>query len=207
MSTKIPDPIKIHPLIKFCRYSLLTAGILYGASRKKTLQAKEAGRVEEKRRKRVERAKRLEEEKILANERDLVDIIAIFTNRPISSFIRQTNDHGTQTISQEEMGGMGTTNKRNVDSKEISNGSKNVTNTVNKEEASGKCDSTIAQIYEDENKRSLTTPIDSEQVGSKTIEECDKNSTETGGNSHRGTGGKILEATHVGEVDITKDEE
>lgn len=75
----LPEPIKVSPLIRFARWSLLIAGIVYGASRQKFLARREVGiRKEEAKRKAIRDAK-LKEERRIASERDVDAIAKIFT--------------------------------------------------------------------------------------------------------------------------------
>lgn len=165
MTTKIPDPIKIHPFIKFCRYSFLTAGIIYGAARKKTLQIKEAGRAEEKHRRRIERTKRLEQEKELAKERDLLEFIAIFTNKSVSKLMghkveTQYVEQSTQTLNSDEI---------------MQNDSINF-DKMGIKEAVKNCDPAISEIYDNDDKGYSSNAVVNSEADSAQIEECDKSS-------------------------------
>lgn len=171
MTSKIPDPIRIHPFIKLCRYSLLTAGILYGAGRKRVLQIKEAGRTEEKQKKRLDKAKKLEQEKLLAQERDLAEIIAIFTNKPVSSFLGP------------RMGGKGS-EEEGVQTDRVTNvvSSQNEVTTKDMEmtevHVSEKCDPVLSKIYEDDTKESFISAREYEERNNNTTDESNIGNTQ-----------------------------
>lgn len=155
MTTKIPDPLHIHPFIKFCRYTFLTAGVIYGVTRKKTLQIREASRAEEKEKKRIEREKQLEREKELAQERDLKEIIAIFTNKPISDIMatgkvdKVYKEQGTQTTYTEDI------SRTYIEKNE---------KTITEE---GKCEAVTTKLYEDDNEQCTSYPTSINEVYTK----------------------------------------
>lgn len=77
------------------RYSFLIAGIFYGATKKRTLQAIESGRREEKEKLKLEREKKLAEEKELASQRDIAQIIEIFTGKKTGTAVpKETSQEG-----------------------------------------------------------------------------------------------------------------
>lgn len=209
MATKIPDPIKIHPFIKFCRYSLLAAGIFYGTTRKKILQITEANKAEEKQRKRIEKAERLLKEKQLAQERDLAQIIAIFTNKPVSDYIGQTTgerilkEQSTQTNGPgEKTNGFGNEERLNDESKKSTCDNRRTENVFEK------CDTVVSEIYDKDNKPSCSSPIDKAEIETKQIEECDIYSGKDQNSPNlETTNGQTPQCTDIGEADCTNDEE
>ncbi|GAB6022699.1 ATP synthase, H transporting, mitochondrial Fo complex, subunit E [Chamberlinius hualienensis] len=69
MSAALPAPVKVSPLIKFGRWSLLTAGIVYGLYHHRRLSKKEAlWREHEAKEKPIRDAKKAEEKKRLGKE-------------------------------------------------------------------------------------------------------------------------------------------
>ncbi|XP_023016842.1 uncharacterized protein [Leptinotarsa decemlineata] len=82
----LPGPSKVSPLIRFFRYTFLIAGIIYGATRYKVLHLKEANRKEEKERLKAERDAKIAMEKRIASEKDIAQIVAIFSEEPKPKF-------------------------------------------------------------------------------------------------------------------------
>lgn len=81
----------INAIWQFLRYSFLIAGIIYGASKLKTLQIIEEGKKEERERRKREREARIVEERRAASERDIAEIVAIFKGKPeIDSEVSQS---------------------------------------------------------------------------------------------------------------------
>ncbi|XP_046386864.1 ATP synthase subunit e, mitochondrial [Ischnura elegans] len=70
----LPAPVKVSPLIKFGRWSFLVAGVLWGASRHRSLSKKEAGirAVEEKTR--AAKEAKLAEEKARMSKEELINL-------------------------------------------------------------------------------------------------------------------------------------
>ncbi|KAK4882828.1 hypothetical protein RN001_006147 [Aquatica leii] len=73
MST-LAAPVRVSPLIKFARWSLLGSGILYGMFHNSRLSRKEAAIREVEDKHKAIRDKKLVEEKRLASERELNDL-------------------------------------------------------------------------------------------------------------------------------------
>jgi F-type H+-transporting ATPase subunit e len=73
MSTaaELPAPVRVSPLIKFGRWSLLTVGILYGMSRHRSLSKKETVLREIEAKKQVELAPKLAAEKARLSKLEL----------------------------------------------------------------------------------------------------------------------------------------
>ncbi|KAI5705929.1 hypothetical protein M8J76_011434 [Diaphorina citri] len=70
----LPPPVSVSPLIKFARWTMLSAGILYGVSRQSSLEKKEEKlRVIRAQKKAIKDAK-LAEEKKRANEAELAEL-------------------------------------------------------------------------------------------------------------------------------------
>ncbi|XP_049813484.1 ATP synthase subunit e, mitochondrial [Schistocerca nitens] len=59
----LPPPVRVSPLIKFGRWSFLLAGVLYGASRQRSLSKKEAALREIEEKEKAIRDAKLKEEK------------------------------------------------------------------------------------------------------------------------------------------------
>ncbi|KAI4460417.1 atp synthase e chain mitochondrial [Holotrichia oblita] len=77
--SSLPEPIKVSPLIRLTRWSLLIAGIFYGYSRQSFLAKREKHiRAEEAKRKIIRDAK-LKEQRRIASERDIEDISRMFS--------------------------------------------------------------------------------------------------------------------------------
>ncbi|GJQ87808.1 putative ATP synthesis coupled proton transport [Trypoxylus dichotomus] len=88
----LPEPVKVSPLIRCARWTLLLAGIFYGYTRQKFLAGREVHiRAEEERRKAI-RDKKLMEQRRIASERDVKDLARIFTEKPSKS---DHDGHGT----------------------------------------------------------------------------------------------------------------
>ncbi|KAK9730700.1 ATP synthase E chain [Popillia japonica] len=77
--SSLPEPIKVSPLIRLARWSLLAAGIFYGYTRQSFLAKREKRiRLEEAKRKIIRDAK-LKEQRRIASERDIADLSRMFT--------------------------------------------------------------------------------------------------------------------------------
>ncbi|XP_065332897.1 ATP synthase subunit e, mitochondrial [Cloeon dipterum] len=76
MSTavELPAPVRVSPLIKFGRWSLLTVGILYGMSRHRSLAKKEAALREVEAKRQAELAPKLAAEKARLSKQELDDL-------------------------------------------------------------------------------------------------------------------------------------
>jgi len=76
MSTaaELPAPVRVSPLIKFGRWSLLTVGILYGLSRHRSLAKKETVFREMEAKKKAELAPKLAAEKARLAKQELDDL-------------------------------------------------------------------------------------------------------------------------------------
>ncbi|XP_050296621.1 uncharacterized protein LOC126736349 [Anthonomus grandis grandis] len=78
----LPPPLKVSPLIKFFRYSFLSAGIVYGILKHQMYKALENSRAEQRAQNRLARDALLLEEKRLAAERDFEQIAQVFKPAP-----------------------------------------------------------------------------------------------------------------------------
>lgn len=76
MSTavELPAPVRVSPLIKFGRWSLLTVGILYGMSRHRSLSKKEAVLRDIEAKKHAELAPKIAAEKARLSKVELDDL-------------------------------------------------------------------------------------------------------------------------------------
>ena len=73
----LPPPVRVSPLIKFGRWSLLTVGVLYGAAHNSRLSKKEAKNREIEAKIKAERDKKLAIEKKAAAEREIAELEAL----------------------------------------------------------------------------------------------------------------------------------
>lgn len=78
MST-LPPPVNVSPLIKFARWSLLSAGVFYGAFNKRRLSEKEAALREIRAQEKAEQAAIMEAEKKAASELELKVLAEAFS--------------------------------------------------------------------------------------------------------------------------------
>ncbi|KAG8234350.1 hypothetical protein J437_LFUL014803 [Ladona fulva] len=72
----VPAPVRVSPLIKFGRWSFLFAGILWGASRHRSLSKKENALREIEEKTRAAREAKLAEEKARASKAELMALAA-----------------------------------------------------------------------------------------------------------------------------------
>ncbi|CAH1365556.1 unnamed protein product [Tenebrio molitor] len=74
----LPPPVRVNPVIKFCRWTLLLAGIYYGATKRRMYSRRETGiREMEAKRKAVQDAQ-LAKDKKIANEIELRELEKTF---------------------------------------------------------------------------------------------------------------------------------
>ncbi|KAI4459760.1 atp synthase e chain mitochondrial [Holotrichia oblita] len=73
----LPAPVRVSPLIKFSRWSLLTVGVLYGAFHHNRLSKKETAFREVEAKQKVIRDAKLAEEKKLSAAREMKDLEAL----------------------------------------------------------------------------------------------------------------------------------
>lgn len=116
----LPEPVKVSPLIKviyffntnatsinafwqFLRYSFLIAGIIYGASKLKALRILEESKKEERELRKQEKLARIAEERRAASERDIAQIVAIFTGKSeVDSEVTESNSPQSAKLEQED---------------------------------------------------------------------------------------------------------
>ncbi|GJQ72886.1 Atp5i [Trypoxylus dichotomus] len=75
----LPAPVRVSPLIKFGRWSLLTVGVLYGAFHQGRLSRKENALREIEAKQKVVRDAKLAEEKKLAAVREIQELEKLMT--------------------------------------------------------------------------------------------------------------------------------
>lgn len=76
--SSLPTPVRVSPLIKLCRWTLLIAGIYHGAKKQSKLAKKEAGAKEAAAKEKAIRDKQLAIEKAIANEKELEELAKLF---------------------------------------------------------------------------------------------------------------------------------
>ncbi|CAH1373713.1 hypothetical protein MTP99_015089 [Tenebrio molitor] len=75
--SNLPAPVRVSPLIKFGRWSLLSVGIVYGAFHQSRLSRKEAAIREVELKQKAIRDEKLAAEKKLATEKEIAELEAL----------------------------------------------------------------------------------------------------------------------------------
>ncbi|XP_044736308.1 ATP synthase subunit e, mitochondrial [Chrysoperla carnea] len=73
----LPAPVNVHPVIKFGRWSLLIAGIIYGAANHSRFSRKEANLRAEEEKHRVAKEAKLAAEKEARAKQEIADLAAL----------------------------------------------------------------------------------------------------------------------------------
>lgn len=79
----------------------MIAGIFYGASKQKAYELLEASHKEEKEKLRAERAAKLKEERRVASERDIEQIVALFSPKPTPKFTVEEQSYQNTIINED----------------------------------------------------------------------------------------------------------
>ncbi|KAJ3644300.1 hypothetical protein Zmor_026966 [Zophobas morio] len=74
-------PLRVSPLIKFCRWTFLIVGIFYGASKQKFFAGREGSRREQAEKQKEMHDAELEMEKKIANEEEMAQLEKMFLQK------------------------------------------------------------------------------------------------------------------------------